>query len=249
MIRTRYLALFAVAYYALMLLVTAPASLLDSAIHRTSDGRLSLSNSRGTIWRGSATPTLHTGRNITIPLHALSWQIRPQALLRGQLVAEINWDNPKNSAPMQLTLDRESVILKNILLPLPAGIIGELSSYLKPAQFSGNLSLESPQLAFKENQLQGNATVRWNQAGSALSSVYPLGDYQLDIVAAQGDLRATLSTQSGALLLNGQGSWSPAKGLHFNGTAHASEAAAPTLGELLHHLGPESSPGVYRISL
>lgn len=249
MMRTRHLALFAVFYYAGILLITAPASLLDQTIHRLSDGRLSLANSHGTIWHGGGAPVLHTGQNVTIPLHSLNWEIKPQALLRGQLNAYVEWENPGSAAPMELTLDRESFILKNVLLPLPAQVIGELSPFLKPAQFSGNLRIESKQLTLSGNHLQGNATARWDQAGSALSSVHPLGNYQLDIVTAHDSLHATLVTQTGALLLDGQGSWSPAQGFHFNGTARATEAAQPTLTELLHHLGPEESPSVHRISL
>jgi general secretion pathway protein N len=148
---------------------------------------------------------------------------------------------------MELTLSRDAIILNNLLLPLPAEVIGELSPYLKPAQFSGNLTIESRQLSYADNRLQGNATARWIQAGSAMSAVHPLGDYQIDIAAAQGSLRATLSTQRGALLLSGQGSWSPAQKFHFNGAARATDQAA--LSELLHHLGPETAPGIYQISL
>ncbi len=247
MIKVRYLVVFAATYFVCLLLITAPASLLDFSLQRASNGRLSLSNSTGTIWHGSATPTLHTGKDSTIALHTLHWHVKPQALLRGQFKADLNWENLESTAPMELTLDRKSVILSNLFLPMPAEVISELSPYLKPAQFSGNLRLESPQLIYADNQLLGNATANWNQAGSAMSAVHPLGDYQIDIVAAQDSLRATLITQRGALLLNGQGNWTPTLGFHFNGTAQA--AAEAQLSELLHHLGPETAPGVYQISL
>jgi general secretion pathway protein N len=104
-------------------------------------------------------------------------------------------------------------------------------------------------LTYSDNLLQGNATARWNGAGSAMSAVHPLGNYQIDILAANTEIHATLSTQTGALLLNGLGSWSPAKRFQFNGTARANESAQTSLNELLHHLGPETTPGVYQISL
>ncbi len=239
--------LAAAVFYACMLLVTAPASLLDALIQRISHERLSLANCQGTVWHGSATPILHTEKASTLALHTLQWRIIPQALLLGKLKAELAWDNTESVAPMELTLSRDAIILNNLLLPLPAEVIGELSPYLKPAQFSGNLTIESRQLSYADNRLQGNATARWIQAGSAMSAVHPLGDYQIDIAAAQGTLRATLSTQKGALLLSGQGSWSPAQNFHFNGTARATDQAA--LSELLHHLGPETAPGIYQISL
>jgi general secretion pathway protein N len=248
-IRVRYLVLFAAVFYVCLLLIMAPASLLDLTIQRVSNGRLSLSNSQGTIWHGSATPTLHTGKDSTIALHTLHWTIRPQALLLGQLKVYTNWDDMPSATPMTLTLTRKTASLTNLLLPLPAEVISELSPFLKPAQFSGNLALESPQLIYTGNHLLGNVTARWNQAGSAMSAVHPLGDYQINIVAAQDSLRAALTTRNGALLLDGQGSWSPTQKFHFNGTARATPAAQPMLSELLHHLGPEAAPGVYQISL
>lgn len=247
MSKARYLLPLAAAYFVGLLVATAPASLLDAALQRASDGRLSLSNSQGTIWHGSAAPTLHTGRDTIIALHTLNWRVIPQAWLTGQFKVKLNWEDLTSATPMELTLDRQSIVLDNLFLPMPAGIIGELSPYLKPAQFSGNLSIESPQITYTGRQLTGNATARWNQAGSAMSAVHPLGDYQIDIRAAQDKLSAVLSTQRGALLLNGQGNWSSAQGFHFNGTAKA--AAEAQLAELLHHLGPEITPGIYKISI
>lgn len=247
MIRMRYLALFAAAYILFILIVTAPSSLLNGRIDSLSGGRLSLANSQGTLWHGSATPVLRTGTNANIPLQTLNWQIRPLALLKGQLIADLGWD--KSATPMELTLDSQSVTLTRLQLPLPSEVIGELSPFLKAAQFSGRLFIESSQLTYTDKQLSGNATAHWNQAGSALTAVQPLGDYRLDIVADRGSLRAVLSTQGGALLLDGKGSWSPAQKFNFKGTASATEASRPMLSELLHHLGAEDTPGVYKISL
>lgn len=246
-IKTRYLLLFAAGYFICALFVTAPAYLLDTTIGHFSHQRLSLANCQGTIWHGSATPLLHTGSHARFALHTLQWRINPEALLQGRLSIALAWDNLDAKAPMQLLLDSRSVVLSNLLLPLPAGMISELSPYLKPAQFSGSLMLESPQLTYSEDALQGNATARWLSAGSAMSSVHPLGDYQIDMEAKQGKLQATLTTQQGALLLDGQGSWSHPQGFHFYGTARAANQSA--LNELLHHLGPESSPGIYQISI
>jgi len=247
--KARYLALFAAVYFVGLLCLTAPASLLGLAIQHASGERLSLANCRGTIWRGSATPVLHTDQKSAIPLQTLYWQIRLQALLKGRISAGLSWDNPGSATPIELALDRQSVTLKHVVLNFPAEILGELSPYLKPAQLGGNLTLESPQLTYSGNRLQGRATAHWHQAGSAMSAVHPLGDYRIDIEAAQGNLRAVLTTRNGALLLDGQGSWSPGQKFHFNGTARATPESQDMLAELLQHLGPEVSPGIYGISL
>ncbi len=245
MSKAGYLA--AAIFYACMLLVTAPASLLDALIQRITHERLSLSNCQGTIWHGRATPVLHMGKDSIMALQTLHWHIRVQALLLAKLKADLGWDNTDFVTPMEITLSYDSIILNNVLLQLPAKVIGELSPYLKPAQFSGNLTIESHQISYIDSRLQGNATAKWIQAGSAMSAVHPLGDYQIDISASQDKLRVTLSTQRGALMLGGQGGWSPSQKFHFIGTARATEHAA--LSELLHHLGPETAPGIFQISL
>lgn len=246
-IKTRYLALFTAVYATSALIVTAPAYLLDTAVGHFSHQQLSLANCRGTIWQGSATLQLNMANHASFALHTLQWKITPQDLLRGRLSVTLAWENLEAKTPMQLRLDSKSMVLSNVLLPLPAGIISELSPYLKPAQFSGSLMLESPQLTYAEDALQGNATARWREAGSAMSSVHPLGDYQIDLNASRDKISATLSTLNGALLLGGQGGWSRPQGFHFYGNARAVNQSA--LNELLHHLGPESSPGVYQISI
>ncbi len=247
--KARLFILFSITYFAAILLITAPAAVLAPVIHRISHGKLMLANCQGTVWQGSATPTLITGKQMRIALHTLRWSIRPQALLKGQLDAGLDWDDPAFGAAMRLTADRHAITLNNLQLSLPAEIIGELSPFLKPAQFRGNLLVQSPQLSVANNQLQGSASARWDQAGSALSAVYPLGNYRIEIQAGQNALSAVLTTHSGTLLLGGQGSWSPAQKFHFNGTASATPESQAMLSELLHHLGPEASPGVYQISL
>jgi general secretion pathway protein N len=246
-VKAVYLA--AAAFYVSLLIITAPASLLDSPLKSLVDDRLSLANCQGTIWQGSATPTLKIGKQSRMSLHTLHWHIRPLALLTGQLKAALTWDDMASITPTEMTISRKSVALSNLQLSLPAEIIGELSPFLKPAQLSGNLNIESRALTYSDGQLQGNATARWNQAGSAMSTIHPLGDYRIDIEAAKNNLHATLSTLRGALLLDGQGNWSPAQKFHFNGTARAAPESQAMLSELLHHLGPETAPGVYQINL
>ncbi len=246
-VKPRHLVLFALSYYLGLLLITAPASLLGNVLQHISDNRLTLANSQGTLWNGSAAPLLLNGKNPAIALQTFYWKLKPEALLQGQIRIDIRHDSAATA--MELTLDRRSVTLTNIQLPLPASIISELSPFLKPVGFSGNLMLSSPQLTYADNQLQGQATARWNQAGSALAPIHPLGDYQLNLTTDNHSLQATLNTLSGALILDGQGNWSAAQGFHFNGTARAAEEAQPMLSELLHYLGPEVTPGVNGISL
>lgn len=241
MIKMRHSVLLTAAYFAAVMILTAPAYLYGTLIRGYTS--VSLANCEGTIWRGSATPVLHTG----LTLSTLHWRVKPKSLLSGRLEVELIWDGTVN--PMLLTLTKNDMVITNLRMQLPAEVLNDLSPYLKPVRLSGNLTLESPKLSYSGGQFQGAAVMSWREAGSVLSSVNPLGDYQVNILAEKTGLSATLSTLTGALLLNGQGSRAVDKPFQFSGTASATESAQTSLNELLHYLGPEASPGVYQISL
>ena len=237
--------LAALACYIALLIITVPASLLDIAVRHYSLERVTLANLQGTIWQGQATPVLHPAENTSYPLRNLRWKVKPQAWLSGQFLVEFFQDG--EATPMQAKLDRNGLGLENLIIALPAEILGDLSPFLKPAGLGGNLRIEIPELHDANGQIRGAATARWNQASSVMAAINPFGDYRIDILAGGDEINATLSTQNGALLLNGQGSWSAAKHFKFTGTASA--AGQNNFNELLHHLGPEISPGIYQLSL
>ena len=98
--------------------------------------------------------------------------------------------------------------------------------------------------------MNGQITVDWLHAASALSEIRPLGDYRILLQSNGRALDAQLSTLSGKLKLDGKGSFDNASGMRFNGTAQAAPGIAATeLNELLHHIGPEVSPGVFALAL
>jgi general secretion pathway protein N len=90
----------------------------------------------------------------------------------------------------------------------------------------------------------------WLGAASALSSIRPLGDYRILLKGNGTALDAQLSTLSGKLQLTGNGTYDNTSGMRFTGTAQAAPGTAATeLNELLHHIGPEISPGVFTLAL
>ena len=97
--------------------------------------------------------------------------------------------------------------------------------------------------------MEGAAIVDWQQASSALSSIAPLGDYRLALNGAGNNIHIGLSTTTGILVLEGDGNWLGGRGLEFHGKAQASAGNYENLTELLHHLGPEISPGMHAFNL
>lgn len=244
----RVLVLFFITFL-LTLLITAPAALLDKWLQSVTNGRLLLANSSGTLWHGAATPAARQQHGELIVLHPMHWDIAIAPLFTGKIKARVQWDDLPPSAAMQATIAFGQLELQNVLFRLPAQVLEEISPILKPAQFRGQFQVQSDNLAYSGNGLNGNAVVDWNQASSALSSVVPLGNYRLTLAAAENRIRVNLTTTSGALLLQGQGNLSTNQGLEFQGTAQAAEGKYDRLKALLHHLGPEVTSGVHSFRL
>lgn len=244
----RTFALFVFAFM-LTLLVTAPASLLDKGLQYASQGRLILANVNGTVWSGSSLPALRTKDGHLVALPFLRWQIVVPSLFTGKLQARLQWDDQPPASATEAILSYNQIELHHVLLQVSAQLLEEASPMLKPAQFRGQLQAQSEQLIFSKRGIEGAATIDWQQASSALSSIAPLGNYHLTANAAGDRINIGLSTISGMLLLDGQGNWSAARGLEFHGKAQASPGNYDSLMELLHHLGPEESPRVHGFHL
>lgn len=235
--------------FTVALIVTAPATLLASAVVALSEGRLALANCKGTVWRGEATPLLQLSDGTALPLSAIRWKMQFSALLGGDFRVDLSWSGMPEEPPMEILLLGNRVVVKNALILLPARVIGEASHFLKPAQFNGQLKIHSDRLEFSNRQLDGKATVHWSQAGSALSSINPLGDYRIDLESRQNTVQLALTTLAGALQLEGKGDWTAAQGIRFEGYARAGGEQHERLSELLHHIGPEVMPGQHAISI
>lgn len=244
----RAFALFAFAYL-ITLLITAPASLLDRCLQYASQGRLLLANASGTIWNGSAALALRTqdGRPIGLPF--LHWEIAVPSLFAGKIRARLQWDGQPPASATEAIFSFNRIELHHALLQLPAQVLDEASPVLKPARFRGQIQIQCDRLVFSGGGMEGNAVIDWRQASSALSSIAPLGSYRLALNGTGDRINIGLTTASGILLLDGEGNWSPGRGLEFHGKAQASAGNYDNLTELLHHFGAEVSPRVHGFTL
>jgi general secretion pathway protein N len=240
--------LFAIAFI-ITLLVSAPATLLAWAVESGSKGQFVLANATGTVWQGSAIPAIRQRSGSMLALEKLHWDIAVLPLFTGKVVTLLRWDNVAQGLPMVATFSYNQVELRNALLPLQAGILGELSPMLQPVQLSGQMLIKSDQFILSKSGINGNAVADWTNAGSVFSSVNPLGSYRIDLAGAGERVDVTLITTSGVLLLEGKGSFAPGQGLKFQATARAAAESKGSLDELLSNFGPESAPGVHTLSL
>ncbi len=237
------------AVFCIVLIATAPATLLSSAVSAASKGQFVLANAEGSIWRGSATPALRQHNGNLLVLEKLHWDMALLRFFTGKLVIDLQWSHVEQAQPMIVTVTVNQIELRNAVLPLYAGLFGEVVPMMKPIQLSGPLLIRSPLFTLTRQGVNGTATAVWSNASSVLSAVQPLGQYHIDLQGAGSRLDVALRTESGMLLLEGNGSFTPADGFRFHGTARAATESKGRLDELLGNFGPESAPGVHVLNV
>ena len=107
----------------------------------------------------------------------------------------------------------------------------------------GTLLLRWDTLRVAGNGFDGEISIDWRAAQSALSPISPLGDYRVIARAVDGQGEFTLTTLSGPLLLHGVGRIEAGK-LRFSGTADAVPNMRASLNGLIGVLGPRSGQKV-----
>lgn len=243
----RTITLFTISFL-VMLLVAAPATLLSAAVEAGSKGQFVLANTSGTIWQGSATPGIRQRNGNLLALEKLHWKIAVLPLFTGKFICQFRWDHVEQDQLMTAVLSFHKIELKNALLPLHADILAEFSPFLQPVQLGGEMQIKSDKFTYSREGMSGAAVIEWTNAGSALSSVRPLGHYRINLAANGERLEMALVTISGKLLLEGKGSI-VGHGVMFQGSARASLDSNGALDKLLNNFGPESAPGIHRINL
>lgn len=221
----------------------APASLMGYALERASGGTLTLAQTTGSLWQGSGVALLKNKSRYQT-LGSYRWHLQ---LFRAALQVQA-----AESAPMTVRYIpfASRVDIDNLRIALPASSLELATPQLGPYQLQGALDAHSDHLTLDASGLNGQITVDWLRAASGLSDIRPLGDYRILLQGNGAALDGQLSTLSGMLQLSGTGRFDKASGMQINGTAQAAPGAAVAeLNELLHHIGPEVSPGVFKLAL
>lgn len=244
----RAFTLFAIAFV-VMLVITAPASLLAKVAEGASGGKFVLANATGTVWNGGARPSIRQRSGNLLAMEQLHWDVAVLPLFTGKVIVLLEWDNVAQAQPMVATASLSQIELRNVVIPLQAEFLGELTPVLQPAQLSGQMQIRSEQFTFSRQGLNGRAVADWLNAGSVMSSVNPLGSYRINFTGAGENLDVSLMTISGALLLEGNGKVMGSQGFRFQLTARAAPESKGKLDELINNFGPETAPGVHTLNL
>jgi len=228
----------------------APASWLARTVDEATEGRLLLADTRGSIWSGSALLVLTGGRgsrdssalpgriewNMGFSGTALALRLRQACCLNGEVLLLLK--PGLGTASVSLPAGTQSWVAR-----WPASWLSGLGTPWNTLQLAGSVRLSAKNL--KIDWAQG----RWRQSGqldldflnlsSRVSTVDPLGSYRFSVIgdgAGAGVSRMVLSTQEGALLLSGEGTFAAGKA-RFLGEANAAPNREAALNNLLNIIG------------
>ncbi len=229
-------------------LVMLPATWLDTLLQSETRGSLAMTGTKGTLWRGegSLQALLPSGEAVT--LAPANWNIALGELLALRL--HITLRSAQSGNPiLDVTLAPGETRIHEAKLELPAALLGVLSPTLRAAALSGRLGLQADDVRLDDGHATGKARVLWMAAGSELTRVNPLGNYQLELDGQGGGLDFRLMTLGGDLNLAGTGRVQPGKNPDYRITAVPVEAKRQELAPLLRMLGREVSPGTYQLTI
>lgn len=233
--------------YAIGLIATAPASLIDAGLEQASGGGLRLAEAHGTLWSGTGQIELRDRMRRTGVVKSIAWQVLPSYLLRGQIRCEVGLDFAAKHFPVTISLAGVEVADADIDLPAAALALGVPK--LAPLGLTGDVLLHIARLSFRRNGVHGNATLQWRAAGSAFTRVSPLGDYELRLESEGSAVRASLRTLQGPLQLDGNGSWTSGGNPAFLGSARVPPEHLQQLAPLLRMIAVERGEGRFELQL
>jgi general secretion pathway protein N len=240
-------ALFAILSVIATALIFLPASWLALLLEKQTAGRLSLGDVQGSFWRGSAFIGGASGSNGPVtPLFPgrFSWRISPIVLL-GQVDLEL--ENSKVlSQPIKLTGNLSQWRLNAASMFLPPERLEALGAPLNTIGPTGQLKLNWNSLEFTRYadkvDVTGTMQLAMNDMGSRLSSIKPLGSYQLAFDWRGQNADIILTTNKGPMMLSGNGSINGGR-FQFSGKAFAEAGQEERLANLLNLLGQRRRDG------
>ena len=99
--------------------------------------------------------------------------------------------------PFRLAISLSRVEIADAGINLPAAALGLGMPKLAPLRLTGEVRVSIPHLSLERGRMDGDATLQWRSAGSALTPISPLGEYEMQFKAVGPDLHATLRTLEG----------------------------------------------------
>jgi general secretion pathway protein N len=233
------------------LITQMPASALAWVVETISQQHVLLKDTRGSIWNGSGQWVLSSSSQRAesqIALDSrLNWHIQPtlekwRPGLRIQMQSDCCLTTT-NDLIASLSFNGIEISLDEHQSQWPASWLSGLGAPWNTMQPQGQIQIRLQRMAWSSAQpetFKGKAIITLKDLSTQLSTLKPLGSYQLEIAGSDTSTSNTpvveLKTIEGALLLSGQGRWINHR-FQFDGQASARDDAQAALSNLLNVLG------------
>ncbi|MEB0010535.1 type II secretion system protein N [Glaciimonas sp. Cout2] len=222
-------------------LVFLPAAWLGPLLENKTGGRITLGDTQGSLWRGSAFIGVAANDNGPVmPLlpGRLVWHLSPLVLVG---LVDATFANVQVlSQPVTVRGNWTSLTISAASVAVPAERLMAFGAPLNTLQPSGMIRLAwNPMTLLRTTKgldLHGVMTLDMIGIGSRLSPVKPLGSYRMHFDWMGNQAGLTLKTITGSLLLNGSGNLHNSH-VQFSGTAEAAAGQEKQLAMILSLIG------------
>jgi len=235
----------AIAAYLACLAAMAPATLLDAIADRSTGGRVRLAEARGSLWSGIGQLEVRGASGSRGIGRKLAWRFQPLSLLRGRIGFQFNV--AESAKAFTASISPFGAEISDADFVLPAAALGLAVPGVALIEPTGDLLVHVPRLVIADRRPSGNVQVRWQSAGSSLTPVSPLGDYELRLDSETGGFIASLVTQKGPLHLDGKGSLRGEGPLALMVTAWVEPAWEAQLVPFLRLIAVERAAGKFEL--
>lgn len=240
---------FAMALLALIA-AWAPATLLDAALARASDGRLRILEAEGTLWSGHGTfASLSPDGRAAQPWLVGHWRAEFAQLAGGRL----GWHlEQRGSTVLQLALSSGGVDILQADFDAPLKpLLDSIPHPLARAGWRGAAHLETPGWRCDwQGACEGSLRLTWLDAGVELVPGRRFGDYELSATARGHEGTLQLRTLSGELRIDGSGGWNAQGRPRFDGRVEGPVEIVSRLPNVMDGVAfPTDRPGVAEIRL
>lgn len=235
--------------YAAFLASTAPASLLAWMLGFATKDSMVLEDPQGSVWHGDAAALV-----VKLPsgsvhrFEGLHWESLAARLLLGEFAARVQFDGPRLRGSGNVTLCRDGLVFSAAQFRLPASSLATYWPAVSASGLRGEIALRSDHLELVGARPGGKVMIVWRDAGTVLSSVNAIGEYEALVTSNGARVEFRIQTRGGPLRVEGHGEWSP-RGLAFEGTARAAPEYRTHLAGVLQFVGPERGSGIHQITL
>jgi len=191
--------------YALFLLVTLPASWMQSLLTRISRGAVTLDQTEGTFWSG--TGNLVVRGAIQEPLQArLAWSLEPLWLFTGKLAVQVQ-ARGDTELHATLRLGYRYLAVSNANATLSATKTAIFYAPVMLATPAGQLQVATDRLELDSGGLHGTLRLTWVDAGSSMAGLNKLGDYQMTVKGEGANAAIRVDTLRGDVDVTATGNW------------------------------------------